>query len=229
MQGQALVIVPTYNERENLAKLILRLRTLPDDIHVLIVDDNSPDGTGAIAAEMAAADAGVHLLSRAGKQGLGTAYRAGFRYGLAHDFAYLCTMDADFSHSPESLPALLEAAGFPESGQWDFGKLAALDQAELTQSFTLRNSGGTVAELLVAPLPKVFRMDVAGMKEGALALAPGAEALWPALQTALGPRVRDVLHVPAEELLPPAGDWLDAPFPDRGHRAGPRALTGAAR
>lgn len=114
MPGRALVIVPTYNERENLAKLITRLRNLPGDIHVLIVDDNSPDGTGAIAAEMAAADAGVHLLSRAGKQGLGTAYRAGFRYGLAHDFAYLCTMDADFSHSPESLPALLEkaAAGY---------------------------------------------------------------------------------------------------------------------
>jgi glycosyltransferase involved in cell wall biosynthesis len=89
MPGRALVIVPTYNERENLAKLVTRLRSLPGDIHVLIVDDNSPDGTGAIAAEMAVADAGVHVLHRAGKQGLGTAYRAGFGYGLAHDFAYL--------------------------------------------------------------------------------------------------------------------------------------------
>lgn len=72
-------------------------------------------------------------------------------------------------------------------------------------------------------------LDALAVDTCRLALAPGAEALWPALQTALGPRVRDVLHVPAEELLPPAGDWLDAPFPDRGHRAGPRALTGAAR
>ena len=107
MQGQALVIVPTYNERENLAKLILRLRTLPDDIHVLIVDDNSPDGTGAIADAIVASDAGVHVVHRSGKLGLGTAYRVGFRYGLEHGFEYLCTMDADFSHSPESLPALL--------------------------------------------------------------------------------------------------------------------------
>ena len=109
-QGQALMIVPTYNERENLARLVQRLRALPGDVHVLVVDDGSPDGTGAIADAIAASDAAVHVIHRAGKQGLGTAYKAGFRYGLEHGFRYICTMDADFSHSPESLPALLDKA-----------------------------------------------------------------------------------------------------------------------
>ena len=109
-QGCALVVVPTYNERENLEKLTHRLRSVPGDIHVLVVDDNSPDGTGAIADDLAAADPGVHVLHRSGKLGLGTAYRAGFRYGLEHGYLYICTMDADFSHSPESLPSLIDKA-----------------------------------------------------------------------------------------------------------------------
>ena len=108
--GQALMIVPTYNEKENIARLIQRLRALPGDIHVLVVDDNSPDGTGAIVDALAATDAGVHVLHRSGKLGLGTAYRAGFAFGLERPYRYLCTMDADFSHSPESLPALLSKA-----------------------------------------------------------------------------------------------------------------------
>ncbi len=108
--GQALVIVPTYNEKENLAQLIDRLRALPGDVHVLVVDDNSPDGTGDIADELALSNPGVHVLHRSGKLGLGTAYKAGFAYGLAHDFRYLCTMDADFSHSPESVPDLIAKA-----------------------------------------------------------------------------------------------------------------------
>ncbi len=108
--GQALVIVPTYNEKENIARLVERIRSLPGDIHVLVVDDNSPDGTGAIVNALAAADAGVYVLHRPGKLGLGTAYKAGFAYGLEHAYSYLCTMDADFSHSPESLPALLTKA-----------------------------------------------------------------------------------------------------------------------
>ncbi len=108
--GQALVIVPTYNERENLVRLVLALRAQPGDIHVLVVDDNSPDGTGVLADAIAVADAGVHVLHRAGKLGLGTAYKAGFNYGLANGFDYLCTMDADFSHNPASLPALIDMA-----------------------------------------------------------------------------------------------------------------------
>jgi dolichol-phosphate mannosyltransferase len=108
--GQAIVIVPTYNEKENLAHLVQRLRALAGDIHVLIVDDNSPDGTGAIANRLSTADQGVHVLHRRKKLGLGTAYKAGFAYGLKQGFLYLCTMDADFSHSPENIPDLLDAA-----------------------------------------------------------------------------------------------------------------------
>jgi glycosyltransferase involved in cell wall biosynthesis len=108
--GQALVIVPTYNERENIGSLVMELRRLAGDVHVLIVDDHSPDGTGALADALAAADAGVAVLHRAGKLGLGTAYISGFQYGLGRDYQYLCTMDADFSHNPASLPALLDKA-----------------------------------------------------------------------------------------------------------------------
>ena len=112
--SQALVIVPTYNERENLPALVGQLRALPGDVHVLIVDDNSPDGTGLLADAITACDDGVKVLHRSGKLGLGTAYRAGFHYGLSQGYNYLCTMDADFSHSPERVPALLDkaAAGY---------------------------------------------------------------------------------------------------------------------
>ena len=106
----ALMIVPTYNERENLSRLVQRLRALPGNVHLLVVDDNSPDGTGEIAEALATTDPGVHVIHRAGKLGLGTAYKAGFAYGLEQGYQFLCTMDADFSHSPESLPALLDKA-----------------------------------------------------------------------------------------------------------------------
>lgn len=110
-RGQALMIVPTYNECENLEHLVSRLRNLDGDVHVLIVDDNSPDGTGAIADELANQDTGISVLHRQGKLGLGTAYKAGFRFGLERGYRFICTMDADFSHSPESLPSLLDRAG----------------------------------------------------------------------------------------------------------------------
>src|SRR5512133_1189803 len=108
--GSALVVLPTYNEAENLARLLSRLRGLPGDIHVLVVDDNSPDGTGCLADELAAACTGIHVLHRAKKLGLGTAYVAGFRFGLQQGTQYICTMDADFSHPPERLPQLLDRA-----------------------------------------------------------------------------------------------------------------------
>lgn len=108
--GKTLVIIPTYNERENLARLVTQLRALPNNVHVLIVDDNSPDGTGVIADHLASLDNGVIVLHRAGKLGLGTAYIAGFHYGLEQGYQYLCTMDADFSHDPASLPALIDKA-----------------------------------------------------------------------------------------------------------------------
>ncbi|MEV6985901.1 polyprenol monophosphomannose synthase [Sphaerisporangium sp. NPDC051017] len=107
--GRVLVIVPTYNERENLPVIAARLRAAVPDVHLLVADDNSPDGTGDVADELAAADDHVHVLHRPGKQGLGAAYIAGFRWGLAEGYDVMVEMDADGSHRPEELPKLLEA------------------------------------------------------------------------------------------------------------------------
>jgi dolichol-phosphate mannosyltransferase len=105
---RALVIIPTYNEKENIRSIVdLALAQVPN-LDVLVVDDNSPDGTAAIVTEMAQAQPRVHLLSRAGKLGLGTAYIAGFKWGLARDYAYLIEMDADFSHDPREIPNMLK-------------------------------------------------------------------------------------------------------------------------
>ncbi|WP_436759721.1 polyprenol monophosphomannose synthase [Streptosporangium sp. V21-05] len=109
MLGRVLVIVPTYNERENLPPITRRLREAVPEAHLLIADDDSPDGTGAIADELAAGDDHVHVLHRAVKQGLGAAYIAGFRWGLEEGFGVLVEMDADGSHQPEELPKLLDA------------------------------------------------------------------------------------------------------------------------
>ncbi|MGV9775190.1 polyprenol monophosphomannose synthase [Streptosporangium sp. NPDC003464] len=109
MLGRVLVIVPTYNERENLPMIVGRLRTALPEAHLLVADDNSPDGTGAVADALAAEDDHVHVLHRPGKQGLGAAYIAGFRWGLAEGFDVLVEIDADGSHQPEELPKLLEA------------------------------------------------------------------------------------------------------------------------
>ncbi|MFF5205569.1 polyprenol monophosphomannose synthase [Streptosporangium sp. NPDC000396] len=108
MLGRVLVIVPTYNERENLPTIAGRVRAAVPEAHLLIADDNSPDGTGAVADELAAKDDHVHVLHRPGKQGLGAAYIAGFRWGLQEGFDVLVEMDADGSHQPEELPKLLE-------------------------------------------------------------------------------------------------------------------------
>jgi dolichol-phosphate mannosyltransferase len=104
---KALVIIPTYNERENVEPLLTRIFGEGLPLEVLIVDDNSPDGTGAIADQVAARDPRVHVIHRPGKQGLGSAYVAGFRYALARDYDAVFEMDADFSHSPDSLGEFL--------------------------------------------------------------------------------------------------------------------------
>lgn len=105
-----LIIVPTYNERENLPLLVPRLRGIVPDADLLIVDDNSPDGTGALADTLAANDPAVHVLHRTVKDGLGRAYVAGFSWGLARGYQRLAQMDADLSHDPAYLPALLTAS-----------------------------------------------------------------------------------------------------------------------
>lgn len=105
----ALVIIPTYNERENILALLPRVLDYPE-LSVLVVDDGSPDGTGDLVAAEVERNPRVHLIRRAGKQGLGTAYVAGFRYALARDAEFIFEMDADFSHDPRYLPDLLHAA-----------------------------------------------------------------------------------------------------------------------
>jgi len=105
----ALVVIPTYNEADNIELIIKRLRAAVPEAHALIVDDGSPDGTGEIADRLATEDDHVHLLSRGGKAGLGAAYVAGFRWALAGGYEAIVEMDADGSHAPEELPRLLAA------------------------------------------------------------------------------------------------------------------------
>lgn len=101
-----LVTLCTYNERDNLAALVPEIRQYAPTAEILVIDDNSPDGTGEIADDCAARDPRVHVLHRAGKLGLGTAILAGFRYALDHNYDLLINLDADFSHHPRYLPAL---------------------------------------------------------------------------------------------------------------------------
>ncbi len=106
---RALVIVPTYNESENVTRIVPQILEQDPLIEVLVVDDNSPDGTGKLVDEMASKNSRIHVLHRPGKQGLGRAYLAGFAWALASDYAYIFEMDADFSHDPRHLPEFLAA------------------------------------------------------------------------------------------------------------------------
>jgi dolichol-phosphate mannosyltransferase len=108
-QEKALVIIPTYNERENIGLLIEQVLKTGPNIEILVVDDNSPDGTGKLVDDMAAQNSRIHALHRPGKMGLGSAYRDGFRYALTSDYELIFEMDADFSHDPRYLVHFLEA------------------------------------------------------------------------------------------------------------------------
>lgn len=106
-----LIVLPTYNERENIAPMLEALLVLPDQVDVLVVDDNSPDGTWQYVEQYMAShpEDRVHLLHRAGKQGLRSAYLAGFQWGLERNYDYLCEIDCDFSHNPEDVTRLVAA------------------------------------------------------------------------------------------------------------------------
>jgi dolichol-phosphate mannosyltransferase len=106
-EPRLLVSLATYNERDNLAPLIREIHAAVPSADVLVIDDNSPDGTGRLADELAAADPRVHIVHRAGKLGLGTAILAAMRYAADHGYDYLVNMDADFSHHPRYLPAIV--------------------------------------------------------------------------------------------------------------------------
>ena len=110
MEGRALVVIPTYNEIENISTLIPEVLSRSERLDVLVVDDNSPDGTAAAVKKVQAERTDrVHLLERPGKMGLGTAYVDGFRFALKRDYDFVMEMDADFSHNPDVLPRFLEA------------------------------------------------------------------------------------------------------------------------
>jgi dolichol-phosphate mannosyltransferase len=106
---KTLVIIPTYNEKENIGKIIPLVLEQDPDIEVLVVDDNSPDGTGKIVEEMIATNRRVKLIQRVKKSGLGTAYLAGFQYALENSYDYIFEMDSDFSHDPAYIPYFLSA------------------------------------------------------------------------------------------------------------------------
>jgi dolichol-phosphate mannosyltransferase len=127
---RSLVITPTYNERENIERLIPAVLAADPNNDLLIVDDNSPDGTGALAERHARGSRRVHVLRRAGKEGLGAAYKAGFRYALERGYAQVVEMDADFSHNPADLPRLIAPV--------------AADEADLTLGSRWARGGGTV-------------------------------------------------------------------------------------
>ena len=107
--SKALIIIPTYNECENVEKLVEKIFHYQKEIHILFVDDNSPDGTAALIKNIGEKSKQVHLLSRAGKMGLGSAYLEGFKYALKNGYDFIFEMDADFSHNPEEIPNFLKA------------------------------------------------------------------------------------------------------------------------
>ena len=108
--SDTLVVIPTYNEKENVREITAAVLAHAPWADVLVVDDNSPDGTGKIADELSAAEPRIHVLHRAGKEGLGRAYLAGFAWALPRSYEFICEMDADFSHSPTALAKFREAA-----------------------------------------------------------------------------------------------------------------------
>jgi len=106
--GKVLVIIPTYNEKENIQKLVREIFNLNPTLHVLIVDDNSPDGTGDIVKQLKEENKNLYLIEREGKLGLGSAYIAGFKFALQNGYQYIFEMDADYSHDPKEIPSFLE-------------------------------------------------------------------------------------------------------------------------
>jgi len=105
---KSLVIIPTYNEKDNIRTVIERLQALPIELDILIIDDNSPDGTADIVRELQADDPHIFMINRPAKLGLGTAYITGFRWALERDYEYILEMDADLSHNPDDVPRLIQ-------------------------------------------------------------------------------------------------------------------------
>jgi dolichol-phosphate mannosyltransferase len=150
--GRALVIVPTYNERENIARLVETVLSQDARLEILVVDDGSPDGTGDIVEDIRRTNARVHILRRAKKLGLGTAYVAGFRWALERGYDYVFEMDADFSHDPAHLPQFLRA----------------VEEADLVLGSRYRDGKVTVvnwpiARLILSYFANVYARGVTGL------------------------------------------------------------------
>lgn len=150
---RAVVIVPTYNERENITRIVPMILAQDERLEVLVVDDNSPDGTGQLADAMAAADPRVKVLHRTNKEGLGKAYLAGFEWALAHPYEYIFEMDADFSHDPSHLTEFL----------------AAIQNADLVLGSRYRDGKVTVVNwpitrLLLSYAANIYARGVTGLK-----------------------------------------------------------------
>lgn len=152
-QQRGLVIVPTYNESENIRSLVTAVLAADPRLEMLIVDDNSPDRTGDLVEEIQHGEPRVHLLRRPGKMGLGTAYRDGFRWALARDYELIFEMDADFSHSPAHLPEFLKAA---ESADFVLGS------RYLNGKVTVVN--WPISRLLLSYGANIYARIVTGMK-----------------------------------------------------------------
>lgn len=164
--GRIVVIIPTYNERDNVERIVTRVRTAVPEAHVLVADDNSPDGTGVLADKLAAADDHVHVMHRLGKEGLGAAYLAGFQWALEHGYDVIVEMDADGSHKPEELHRLLEAlrdADLVLGSRWVPGG----EVVNWPKSRELISRGGSLYSRLALQLPlrditggyRAFRAD----------------------------------------------------------------------
>jgi dolichol-phosphate mannosyltransferase len=152
---RTLVVLPTYNELENLPRLVPRLLALDPVLDILVVDDASPDGTGAVADQLARADPRIRVLHRAGKQGLGTAYLAGFHQALQSGYGRVVEMDADFSHRPADLPRLLQATAGPTGADVAIGSRLVPGGAVIGWS-ALRHAvsqGGSLLARLLLGLP----------------------------------------------------------------------------
>ncbi len=153
MAERALVIVPTYNERENIARLVDTVLAQDPRLEMLVVDDGSPDGTGEIVEGLSQLNARVHLLSRPRKMGLGTAYIAGFKWALPRGYDYVFEMDADFSHDPNHLPQFLDAiqgADLVLGSRYRHGKVTVVNWP--------------IARLLLSYSANVYARAVTGMR-----------------------------------------------------------------
>jgi dolichol-phosphate mannosyltransferase len=154
LSGRSLVILPTYNERENIERIVEAVLAQAADMDALVVDDNSPDGTGEIADRLAAEHDRVHVMHRSGKLGLGTAYIQGFEWGLAREYEYLFEMDADFSHEPTDL-LRLRAAVAAGHGDVAIGSRWVPGGGTRNWSFlrTFISRGGSIYARLILGIP----------------------------------------------------------------------------